>query len=281
VHRFDEFIKSRQYLKNVTTKTVAWYRDSFRSFERFHSADNYSKQSLTAFLMALRDSGVSPISCNTYCRAINAYLKWFHEEGYASDLLRIPPLKTEKKILATFSRLQVDAFLRFRAKTFSGFRLHALAALLLDTGLRIEEALGLQRAQLDLENLLVTVKGKGEKHRVVPMSFELRKVLYRWLARHEFSLVFPTMQGRRLAQRNLLRDLKSVGKKLGMTGVRVSFHTFRHTFAVNYLRAGGNLFYLSKILGHSSVTTTERYLQSLGVDDLQAVHDRLSLLSKR
>ena len=228
--------------------------------------------------MALRDSGVSPISCNTYCRAINAYLKWFHEEGYASDLLRIPPLKTEKKILATFSRLQVDAFLRFRAKTFSGFRLHALAALLLDTGLRIEEALGLQRAQLDLENLLVTVKGKGEKHRVVPMSFELRKVLYRWLARHEFSLVFPTLQGRQQIQRNMLRDLKLLGKKLDMTGVRVSFHTFRHRFAVNYLRAGGNLFYLSKILGHSSVTTTERYLQSLGVDDLQAV---LSLLSKR
>ena len=49
--------------------------------------------------------------------------------------------------------------------------------------------------------------------------------------------------------------------------------------AVSYLRAGGNLFYLSRILGHSSVTTTEKYLQSLGVEDLQAVHDRLSLLN--
>lgn len=190
-------------------------------------------------------------------------------------------MKTEKKILATFNRSQVDAFLRFRPKNFSGFRLHALVALLLDTGLRIEEGLSLQRDQIDLENSLVKVKGKGEKHRIVPTSFELRKVLFRWLARHEFSLVFPTLQGRRLTQRNLLRDLKFLGKKLGITGVRVSFHTFRHTFAVNYLRAGGNLFYLSKILGHSSVTTTERYLQSLGVEDLRAVHDRLSLLSKR
>ena len=152
-------------------------------------------------------------------------------------------------------------------------------ALLLDTGLRIEEALSLQRDQLDLENLLVKVKGKGEKHRIVPMSFELRKVLYRWLSRHESSRIFPTVQGRRLTQRKLLRDLKLLGKKLGVNGVRVSFHTFRHTFAVNYLRSGGNLFYLSKILGHSSVTTTERYLQSLGVEDLRAVHDRLSLLS--
>jgi hypothetical protein len=68
VHRFDGFVKSRQYLKNVTAKTVAWYRDSFRSFERFHSSDAYPKQSLTAFVTALRDTGVSPISCNTYCR---------------------------------------------------------------------------------------------------------------------------------------------------------------------------------------------------------------------
>jgi site-specific recombinase XerD len=67
--------------------------------------------------------------------------------------------------------------------------------------------------------------------------------------------------------------------KLSITGVRFSPHTLRHTFAVQYLRAGGNLFYLSKILGHSSVTTTQKYLQSVGVDDLKMVHDRLSPLA--
>ena len=104
----------------------------------------------------------------------------------------------------------------------------------------------MRREQVDLENLLVTVKGKGQKHRVVPISLELRKVLYRWLTRNDFDLVFPTQNGGRQTQRNILRDLKLLGRKLTLTGVRVSFHTFRHTFAVNYLRAGGNLFYLSK-----------------------------------
>ncbi len=75
----------------------------------------------------------------------------------------------------------------------------------------------------------------------------------------------------------MLRSLLLLGKGLKISGARVSFHTFRHTFALSYLRAGGNLFYLSRILGHTSVTTTEKYLQSLGVEDLQAVHDRLSL----
>ncbi len=68
--------------------------------------------------------------------------------------------------------------------------------------------------------------------------------------------------------------------RLGITGVRCSFHTLRHSMAVNYLRAGGNLYYLQRILGHSSITTTERYLRSLGIEDLKKVHDGLSLLSR-
>ena len=267
--------------ENVTPATVVWYRASFAALQRFHPSDEYSKQSLAAFVIALRDGGVKPISCNTYCRAVNAYLRWLHEEGYLNDLLRIPPLKTENKIVATFSSTQVNTFLRWKPRRFGEWRLHALIAMLLDSGLRIEETLGITRDQLDLENLLVKVKGKGQKYRVVPISFELRKVLFRWLSRNRFSLLFPTMQGGKLGQRNLLRDLKLLGRKLGITGVRVSFHTFRHTFAVNYLRAGGNIYYLARILGHTSVKTTERYLQSLGVEDLRAVHDRLSILTTR
>jgi integrase/recombinase XerD len=280
VHRFEEFIKARVYLKNVTPRTVDWYKGSFTAFKRFHPSEDYSKQSLAAFVVALRDSGVSPISCNTYCRAINAYLRWLHEEGYAKDHLRIPPMKTEKKVIATFTRAQVDAFLRWKPRTFPDFRLHALVTLLLDTGLRIREAVELRREEIDYENLLVKVRGKGQKQRIVPISFELRKVLFRWLGRHKFALVFPTSQGTTLDHSDLLHKLKLVGRHLRITGVRVSFHTFRHTFAVSYLRAGGNIYYLARILGHSSVKTTERYLESLGVEDLQAVHDKLSLLTR-
>jgi integrase len=136
---------------------------------------------------------------------------------------------------------------------------------------------GVNKSILKIYSSQSRAKGKSI---VSCSSFELRKVLYRWLSRNKFSLLFPTGEGGRQIQRNMLRDLKLLGTKLGITGVRVSFHTFRHTFAVNYLRAGGNLYYLSRILGHSSMKTTERYLQSLGVEDLRAVHDRLSLLSR-
>ena len=68
--------------------------------------------------------------------------------------------------------------------------------------------------------------------------------------------------------------------KAGITGVRCSWHTLRHTFAVSYLRKGGNLYYLQRIMGHTPISTTERYLRSLGIEDLQKVHDGLSLLGK-
>lgn len=127
--------------------------------------------------------------------------------------------------------------------------------------------------------MLITVKGKGEKYRVVPMSLELRKVLFRWLAKHDYPLLFPTRDGVKQRQRNVLRDMKRLGKRLGVTGVRFSFHTLRHTFALNYIRNGGDLFRLQRILGHSTLEMTRRYV-NLQTADLQAVHDKLSLLSK-
>lgn len=62
--------------------------------------------------------------------------------------------------------------------------------------------------------------------------------------------------------------------KLCITGVRCSFHTLRHSFSVNYLRNGGNLYYLQRILEHSSIVITQTYLRSLGIEDLKAVHEK-------
>ena len=150
----------------------------------------------------------------------------------------------------------------------------------LDTGLRVNELVSLLRNDVDFQNFTLRVNGKGNKHRLVPMSVELRKVVYRHLSKHNYPLVFCTLQGRKLSKRNLLRDFKELCVALRVVNVRCSLHTLRHSFAVNYLRAGGNLYYLQRILGHSSITTPERYLRSLGIADLQKVHDGLSLLSR-
>lgn len=274
----EQFISERKYLHNVSPRTVAWYSQGFKAFAGCDTREQIIKR-----IGELRDRGVAAISVNSYLRIINAYHMWLHKE-HGKERLKIPRLKEEQKILNTFSSEQVKALLAYRPSGRNLRRAQVVASLILDTGLRISEALGLTEEKLDFDNLCIKVAGKGGKERLVPMSFELRKILWRYTkstgdgkARR---LVFGTKYNTRLTVRNFLRDFKQLGQKLAITGVRVSPHTLRHTFAVSYLRAGGNLFYLSKILGHTSVKTTERYLQSLGIEDLQKVHDGLSLLSR-
>lgn len=272
----EQFIKERTYLKGVSPNTLLWYRDSFKAFQ--DATD--SKIAIVQRIGELMQRGVKPVSINTYLRCVNAYLRWLHTE-HGQTLLKIPKLKEEQKVLATFSSEQVKSLLGFKPKGKNQARAHAVCCLLLDTGLRISEALGVRHQDIDLDNMLVKVTGKGNKQRMVPMSMELRKLLFRWLQRCPKEFVFGTRGGTMLTVRNFQRDLKAVCVKIGIGDVRCSPHTLRHTFAVSYLRAGGNLFYLSKILGHTSVRTTERYLQSLGIGDIQAVHDRLSPLARR
>src|SRR5215216_7434682 len=98
---------------------------------------------------------------------------------------------------------------------------------LIDTGVRIDEALNLQRPEIDFDNLLIEVKGKGQKSRLVPFSNELRKVLWKWMKKHDHKYVFPVRDGGRMRYRNFLRDLKDLCIQLGIEGLRTSPHSFR------------------------------------------------------
>lgn len=266
---FEQFIKERIYLHNVSERTVEWYRQSFAWLSRFPLTEDGAK----AFVIGMRQAGLSPISCNSRIRVANAYFKW------AGLPLKISRLKEEQQALPTFSDKQVQHLLRWKPKGYTKQRLHALVATLLDTGVRIEEALGITRGDTNLDDLLIRVFGKGRKARLVPMSFELRKVLFRFLSTHEHELVFCTHDGGRLGRRDMLRDLKKLCKVLGFSPPRRTLHAVRHTFAYNYIRRGGSQFHLMKILGHTSLEMTKKYV-NLQTEDLQVVHSKLSLLCR-
>ena len=87
--------------------------------------------------------------------------------------------------------------------------------------------------------------------------------------------MFYASDGVNACQNNLRRDLGAVTRRLRITGVKGGYHVLRHTFAVNYLRAGGNVFYLRRILGHSNLEMTNQYVRSLGIEDLQAALDTM------
>ena len=151
---------------------------------------------------------------------------------------------------------------------------------LLDTGLRIDEVLGLERSNVDLQSLVLRVRGKGNRERLVPISLECRRRLYLWLkSAAASSFVFCTRLGYRLTSRNVYRDVKTVCQQAGVSGSHVHPHAFRHCFAVTYVRNGGDIYRLSRILGHASISTTQIYLRSMGIDVISEGHDRLTPLN--
>ena len=270
----DDFIRERTYLTGVSASTLQWYKSSFKAF----AGAMGSKEQIIRRIAELKTAN-SNISVNTYLRAVNAYFRWLHTER-GETLLHIPRLKEEQKILTTFTPEQVVRIVNAKPVRRNETRARVAALTALDTGMRIQELLNLRRPDADFDNLLFRVHGKGNKHRLVPMSIELRKLLWRYLSQHQFDRVFCTHNGTSPSQRNLSRDFKLLCARLGITGVRVSFHTLRHSFAVEYLKAGGNVLYLQRILGHTTLEMTNRYVRSLGIDDLKAVHSGLSLLSR-
>ena len=171
----------------------------------------------------------------------------------------------------------------YRPASAAERHMHAVSCLILDTGLRIDEALSLDRSEdIDLDELLLTVRdGKGGKGRVVPLSLAGRRVLFRHtqqLAPAYGSRLFFASDGAKIGQRNALRVFKRICERCGVKGVRCSFHTLRHTFATAYLRNGGDVFRLQRILGHAKLDMTRRYVQ-LQTDDLRAVHEKHSALA--
>lgn len=266
--QFEAFIRERQYLSNVSPRTVQWYKESFK----WLGTPPTDERTLHAFVIRMREAGLKASSCNNRIRAVNAFLRW------AGSPLKIPRLKEEQRVLPTFSRHDITKFASFRPNSPTRLRLQCIVLTLADTGCRIDEAVSLHWDDIDFDNLLLTLQGKGGKERKVPFSFELRRFLWRLHQKWNHDLVFATRSGRKLGRRVVLRDVKLLCRELAIKIPERTLHAIRHTFAVEYLRRGGSVFHLQKVLGHSSLEMTRKYV-NLVTEDLQKIHQRVSLLS--
>ncbi len=264
-----QFLQERKYLQNVSPKTLYTYGCAFKAFGPVNT-----RQTIMERITELRQRGLSAISVNCYLRHMRAFWKWQGLE------LKIPKLREEQKILETLNQGHLLSLIQFRPTGTNIRRAWLVALTILSTGLRISETLGLRREDCDLDGMTFKVLGKGGKERVVPFCAELRKRLYREVLKHEnHSYIFGTKVGTRVSVRNFERDLKHLGEVIGIG--HLAPHQLRHTFACEYLKRGGNLEFLRRILGHNSLSTTQKYLKSLGVEDLGLVHNQLSPLSRR
>ena len=103
---------------------------------------------------------------------MNAFCAWLHAEGRAADRVKLPKLRVEKRVVELLTDTQLRALIEFKPKTFRQARSHTASLLILDTGLRVSEALNLRTDDVKADSLILKVFGKGQKERLVPFSLD-------------------------------------------------------------------------------------------------------------
>jgi integrase/recombinase XerC len=178
---------------------------------------------------------------------------------------RIGLPKREQKVLRVLSPQQCERLLLMAAQSTQPLRDQTVVAVLLDTDLRAAELCALTRNGVHLTRTCWSGIGKGRRQREVPLGVTSRRWLARLLRSHQAPEVFAGERGPLTPSGldQLLDRLMTVAGPQHFTGLKHGAHLFRHTFAVRFLEAGGDVDMLSRLMGHSTVSTTEGYLRAV------------------
>lgn len=270
--------------RGSSPRTVKWYGDTLRRVLRSdltESLDHLTPFSLSRALNVAGERGIRPATLANYDRALRGFTAWLH----GVELLPRDPMKGRKrpkvqwqlKQVATAEELRTLFEVARQDKRYSA-RNCAILALLAGPGLRAGEVASLRLADVDWQDSAVKVTGKTGT-RLVPLDRTTLRLLRRYVShgrRGNHPNVF-LYDGRPITGRTLTLLVARISDRAGFER-RITPHLLRHTAATVYLRNGGDVASLRRILGHSTLTTTALYLH-LVPEDLQRKLERFSPLA--
>ena len=275
--------------KNASPHTLRSYRTDLEQFEAFLAAQQVTLPEITqrhvrAFLVHLHGRGLDPASVSRKLSAARSWLRFLVRRGVlernpARDV-RGPRLP--RKQAAFLDVDEAKALVESRAgrspaasrDETSPARSAAILELLYASGLRVSELTGLDLEHVDDAARTVRVLGKGRKERIVPFNDHTSRALTTWLGERgrDPGPLFTGRRGGRINPREVYGLVRAAARTAGITRT-IGPHTLRHTFATHLLNAGADLRAVQELLGHSRLSTTQRYTH-LGADHLLKVYDR-------
>jgi integrase/recombinase XerD len=287
--------------ENKSPKTIEWYTCFLLRFLQFLQTNNQptcvkdiSKDHIRSFVLHLQQGAKTPhtgqpLSSSTvqgYVRTLKVFYSWLLREEYidSNPMNRIPVPKAPVRVINTFRNEDISKLITLcHTSNSSGYRNLAIILLLLDSGIRVNELVNIDYSDLDLAEGHIRIrKAKGSKERFVPIGSIVQKALWKYINLYrpqpltpKITRLFLTEYGLPLTKSGVQQMLRRYGRMAGITGVRCSPHTFRHTFSKYYLLNGGDVFSLQKILGHSSLASVRIYL-NLFAEDLKKQHQHFS-----
>ena len=282
-------------------RTVEWYTAFLQRFLKFLQSnglptiiDSIHKDHIRAFIRYLQTEARTPhkgmplsgATVQGYVRTLKAFYSWATRGEYieTNPVVKIPVPKALVKVINSFTPEQITALATScQQENGNGHRNLSMLLLMLDCGLRVSELVNIDIVDVDLEAGTIWIRcGKGGKERLVPVGSVVQRVLWKYInhsrphpVSEKITRLFLSLDGLPLTRNGVQQMLRRCGKKAGISGVRCSPHTLRHTFAKNYLMNGGDIFSLQRILGHSSLASVRIYL-NLFATDLKTQHRRFS-----
>ncbi len=268
---YDNFILSRQ-LADLSPKSISDYEQFVSPFVLFLGPDkpfvDIKQSDIQQYLSILLNRPLSNSTRATYIRHVKVYLRWAENEygaSYKARSVKVP--KSPKRNVRIYTDAEVkQIFSHIRADTYwVELRNKSIIALMYDSGLRQAEVCGLLKTNISYSENLITVRGKGDKERTVPLGKLARYFLQQYLSHcpYDSEYVFMGLYGDPLTCNAVKLFVSRLATALPF---ELSSHKLRHNFATNYCldqyAANGqvDIYRLMYLMGHEDISTTKRYL---------------------
>jgi len=286
----DDFLSHLQVERRMSVHTLDAYRRDLTALAAWAAEQGVgevallSTEQLRAFVAAEHRRGLSPKSLQRRLSASRSYFNWLLRHGRIATspaaALRAP--KSPRKLPQVLDADEASRLVQVPTDVPLGLRDRALLELFYSSGLRLSELCGLRWRDLDLAGGLVTVLGKGNKQRRVPVGSHARHALQAWREERgadDAAFVFPGRGDGPLSQRAVQVRMKLLARQQGMFK-NVHPHMLRHSFASHILESSGDLRGVQELLGHADIATTQIYTH-LDFQHLAKVYDATHPRAKR
>lgn len=285
----EQFVNFLRAERDVSPHTLRAYTKDLKEFLSFmdKKPDEIDNLDIRSFLASLHHKKLKKSSIARKLATIRSFFKYLHQEGYVkknpAKLVSTPRIP---KNLPRF--LSIDEVFSLmdtpKGDTFKITRDKAILELLYSSGLRVSELTSLDMSDLDLKESLIRVKGKGKKERIIPIGSKAMDAIKNYLPerislKKKSQALFLNNRGGRLTQRSIRRILIEYSRMLNLKGY-LSPHVLRHTFATHLLHGGADLRSIQELLGHSSLSTTQKYTH-VDITHLAEVYDKAHPMAKR
>lgn len=267
---FLEYCEFEKGLSNNTIKSYSYEMKDYINFldmEKINDTKNITKDVITRYLKYCynrnEDSKTVAHKLTTIKNFHNFLEKEENETSNPSEFIDRP--KTNKTLPHSLSIDEVDKLLNIDLNTPFDYRNKAMLELMYGSGLRVTELINLTLYDIDFNNDIIRIKGKGSKERIVPINDTCKYYLNEYLDKRSLLLkkkqsdyLFLNSRGSNISRQGFFKNLKEILKEKGLDP-DISPHSLRHSFATHLLNGGADLRSIQMLLGHSDITTTRIY----------------------